>query len=199
LRYDMTLATQKYDTMTLKEKKLRLDAVGKTATIYCDMDGVLAKWEVGCPYERTREPGYFFTLELEPEVKKALLLLKDAGFNVCILSAAYEDGTARKDKARWLEKFGLGDMNRLFVPVRQNKANFIDVLPGNTYILLDDFNFNLIEWDATKKNDGNFIAVKFLNGINGGGDTWKGRTLSVLSDGEEIAHQLADIAIKSFK
>jgi 5'(3')-deoxyribonucleotidase len=180
--------------MTLKEKRLLMESLGKDAIVYCDMDGVLAKWEVGCTYEKTWEPEYFYGLELETCVKDALCLLAEAGFNICILSAAYEEGTARVDKSRWLDKYGMQHLDRLFVPCGCNKADFIDIKSGVNYILLDDYNFNLISWSETNTENSQFIAVKFLNGINGGGDTWKGRTIHHKSSGEIIAHTLADIA-----
>lgn len=183
--------------MTLKEKRLMMESLGKKAVIFCDMDGVLAKWEAGCTFERTLEPHYFRGLELEECVKNALLSLHEAGFEVCVLSAAYIDGTAREDKRSWLEDFGLGELNYKFTICGENKANFIDTKPGVNYILLDDYNVNLLKWSECTKNDCNFIAVKFLNGINGGSDTWKGRTVYHRSSGNIIAHTLADIAVMS--
>jgi 5'(3')-deoxyribonucleotidase len=181
--------------MTLKEKKELMDKLGKQAVIYFDMDGVLAKWEEGCTYERTLEPNYFFTLELEEAIKEAMLLLMEAGFEICILSAAYMNGVAEIDKARWLEKYGLDHVPRLFVPCGISKSEFIDAKPGVNYFLLDDYNFNLTNWSATEKNGGNFVAIKFLNGINGGSNIWKGRTLYHNSTGEILAHSLADFVV----
>lgn len=182
-------------TMTLKEKFEMLTAMGKKATICCDMDGVLAEWEVGCPYEKTWEPGYFLHRDLEVSVRDAMLLLMDAGFDCMALSAAYEEGTARNDKDAWLNNNGLEKMPRMFVPCGHNKADFINSENGVTYILLDDYNFNLNAWDGINKDGGKFIAVKFLNGINGTSDAWNGRTISHRSSGEIIAHTLADIAV----
>lgn len=182
-------------SMTLREKFEMMSKMGKRAVIYCDMDGVLAQWDKACTFELTFEKDYFYNLLLEPAVKEALQLLIDAGFEVSVLSAAYEEGHARIDKSRWLEKYGMKHFNRLYTVCGENKADFIDVEEGVTYILLDDYNPNLINWDATNKNGGNFVAVKFLNGINGGTDAWKGRTIYHRSSGETIAHTLADFAI----
>ena len=181
--------------MTLKEKYEMMRKLGKDAIIYCDMDGVMAKWEKGCTYEKTWTPHYFLHLELEVNVRDALLLLMDAGFRCSALSAAYEEGTAREDKDNWLNNNGLEKLPRLFVPCNVNKANFIDTQSGVTYILLDDYNFNLNAWDATCKDGASYIAVKFLNGINGGGTKWNGRAIHHRSSAEIIAHTLADFAI----
>ena len=183
--------------MTLKEKFEMMKSLGKDVVIYCDMDGVLAEWERGCTYERTWEPHYFLYRDLEKSMRDALLLLMDAGFKCSALSAAYEEGTAREDKSNWLDNNGLEKLPRLFVPCGRNKADFIDAEDGVTYILLDDYNFNLTGWDGIQKNGGKFVAVKFLNGINGGSDVWKGKTVYHRSNGETIAHALADIAVLS--
>jgi hypothetical protein len=183
--------------MTLKEKFEMMKAMGKNVVIYFDMDGVLAEWEVGCTYEKTWTERYFLYRDLEVSVRDAVLLLMEAGFECSALSAAYEEGTAREDKYNWLNNNGLTEMPRLFVPCGKNKADFIEPKENTTYILLDDYNFNLNGWESAKKDCGNFIAVKFLNGINGGSDVWQGRTIHHKSSGEIIAHTLADIAVMS--
>ena len=148
-------------SMTLREKFEMMSKMGKRAVIYCDMDGVLAQWDKACTFELTFEKDYFYNLLLEPAVKEALQLLIDAGFEVSVLSAAYEEGHARIDKSRWLEKYGMKHFNRLYTVCGENKADFIDVEEGVTYILLDDYNPNLINWDATNKNGGNFVAERY--------------------------------------
>lgn len=180
------------EIIALKKKREMLG--DKTVVIYCDMDGVLAKWDKACNIETIFAKDYFFNLLLEPAVKDALLLLHDAGFNVSILSAAAAEGYARGDKTRWREKFGMGHLPYIYTISNENKADFIETKPDGTYILLDDYNPNLLAWAATQK-DGNFVAVKFLNGINGGSDVWQGRTLYHRSDGITMAHTLADMAI----
>ena len=181
--------------MTLKEKFEMLKTLGKEVVIYCDMDGVLAEWEVGCTYEKTWEPHYFLYRDLEKSIRDAMILLMEAGFKCSALSAAYEEGTAREDKDNWLNNNGLSKMPRMFVPCGRNKADFVDAKEGVTYILLDDYNFNLTGWENAKKNGAKFIAVKFLNGINGTSGEWDGRTICNRSSGEIIAHTLADIAV----
>ena len=183
--------------MTLIEKRNLMESLGKEAVIYCDMDGVLAEWEVNCTYEKTWEPHYFLYRDLTATVRDALVLLMEAGFTCIALSAAYEEGTAREDKDNWLNNVGLENLPRQFVPCGRNKADFVDAKEGVTYILLDDYNFNLTGWETTEKNDAKFVAVKFLNGINGGSNVWQGRTIYHRSNGETIAHALADLAVMS--
>lgn len=183
--------------MTLREKYEMMISLGKDIQICCDMDGVLAKWEVGCTYEKTWTPHYFLHRDLQENVRDALLLLLEAGFKCCALSAAYEEGTAREDKRNWLNNSGLANLDDLFVPCGRNKADFIDAKNGATYLLLDDYNTNVIAWSATKKNNANFIAVKFHNGINGNSGNWDGRVIHHHSSAEIIAHTLVDFALMS--
>lgn len=179
----------------LIKKRELMEQFGKDVVICCDMDGVLAEWEIGCTYEKTWEPHYFLYRDLEEVVKDVLLLMMAAGFKCQATSAAYEEGTAREDKDNWLNNNGLETLPRIFMPCGKNKADYIEVKDGVTYILLDDYNFNLIEWEATKRGDAKFVAVKFLNGINGDSGTWAGRTVHHHSSAEIIAHTLADIAV----
>lgn len=179
----------------LIEKRKMMEQLNKDVVICCDMDGVLAEWEKGCTYEKTWEPHYFLYRDLEVGVRDALLLLMAAGFKCQATSAAYEEGTAREDKSKWLDNNGLETLPRIFMPCGQNKANFINTHDGVTYILLDDYNFNLLEWEATSKGSANLVAVKFLNGINGDSGTWTGRTIHHQSSAEIIAHTLADFAV----
>lgn len=177
-------------SMTLKEKYELMVARGRNAIIYFDMDGVLAKWKFA-PLDETAEPGFFYNLDLEPSVRDAVLLLNEAGFAVSILSAVYMNGIAEVDKSRWLDKFDMPHIDRTFVPYGQKKTDYINK-EHDTFILLDDYNLNLVEWDKHKEQ--NYVAVKFLNGVNGGSGTWTGRTLHYHSDGATIANALADIA-----
>ena len=179
---------------TLNElKKIRaLLPADIDATIFCDMDGVLAQWDKACNPEIIYEKDYFYNLLLEPAMKEALLLLYEAGFPLNILSAAATEGYARGDKTRWLKKHGMECLPRLYSPLGRNKTETIDIKPNGVYVLLDDFNPNLIAWEGTEKNNAKFVAVKFLNGINGGSDVWKGRTIYHRSSGEAIAFELAE-------
>jgi hypothetical protein len=179
----------------LIEKRKLMEQFGKDVVFCCDMDGVLAEWEVGCTYEKTWEPHYFLYRDLETVVRDTLLLLMAAGFKCQAASAAYEEGTAREDKDAWLNNNGLETLPRTFMPCGKNKADYIDVKEGVTYILLDDYTFNLTSWEATDKNNAKFVAVKFLNGINGNSGDWSGRTIHHHSSAEIIANTLADLAV----
>ena len=181
--------------MTLKEKHTMMTNLGKKAILYCDMDGVIAKWRDGCTKEDTLVPGYFYNLEIEEGVKEALTLLHEAGFKICFLSAAYMNGVAEVEKANWIKKHNIDFIDKLFVPVGRNKADFIEIVDGVNYFLLDDYNFNLNNWAQLDRPNNKFIAIKFLNGINGGSNEWNGRTIYHRSSGEMLAHTLADFMV----
>lgn len=181
--------------MTLKDKLEVLQSMGKRVVFNFDMDGCLAQWEVGCTYEKTWEPHYFLYRDLEVVLRDAVCLLLEAGYECQATSAAYEEGTARQDKSDWLDNNGMKDLKRIFMPCGKNKADFIDIEDGVTYVLLDDYSFNLLNWEATDKPRSNFVAVKFLNGINGETGKWNGRTVHYHSSAEIIAHTLVDFAI----
>lgn len=177
------------------KKKRNLLPEGVEVFIYSDMDGVLAQWDKACNPEIIYEKDYFYNLLLEPCMREALLLLYAAGYNVSILSAAAVEGYARGDKSRWLAKHEMEELPRVYSPLGHNKTDSIEVKPNSVYVLLDDFNPNLIGWGQTDVEGAKFVAIKFLNGINGGSDLWQGQTIYHRSSGIAIAYELADAAV----
>ena len=83
----------------------------------------------------------------------------------------------------------------MFVPCGRNKADFVRSEEGTNYILLDDYNLNLISWRNENRPGSKFAAVKFLNGLNGNSGDWDGPTIHYHSKGEVIANALADMAV----
>lgn len=139
----------------------------ESITYYFDMDGVLAKWNLGASLEEVARRGYFLHREPEPEIIVALIYMAKLGYDVRILSAAYEDDHSVHDKSLWLDIYGLADIPRVFVPYGKRKGDFVKE-EGN--ILIDDFTKNLDEWQG--------IPVKFYNGINGTKGTYRGYAIS---------------------
>lgn len=134
--------------------------------IYCDMDGVLAKWNTSASLEDTYEPGYFREREADESALRLIRLLVEHGCPVTILSSAYVEGTARKDKRDWLIANGLGDLPYVFVPYGKPKGDYIE----EKGVLLDDFSHNLHDWEQTP----GMVGVKYYNGINGTKGSWTG-------------------------
>ena len=163
------------------------------AIIYFDMDGVLARWNASASLEDTYQPGYFLERELEEKVADLIKGLREKGYDVRILSAAYLEGSARKDKILWLKKNGI-EAEALFVPYGTNKA---DVAPAGQHILIDDFSRNLREWEAA-----GHIGIKFRNGINGTNGTWGGFSIDhrmTVEQMETIVSAVAEYAVRSMR
>jgi 5'(3')-deoxyribonucleotidase len=137
--------------------------------IFIDMDGVVAKWNTNASIEDTYKPGYFLHRESEEKVVRLIQLLTENEYRIRILSAAYEEGTARADKNKWLLKHAVS-APAIFVPYGRNKSDYID--RNEKSILIDDFSKNLREWE-TAGNTG----IKFYNGINGTKGTWDGYSI----------------------
>lgn len=133
--------------------------MGKEKAIYVDMDGVLAIWNSNASQEEVAERGYFLNRDADYPIVAAVHLLKQAGFDIKVLSAAY---TVRAcwEKRQWLNHVGLSAVEAVFVPYGERKADYVE---EDDAILIDDFGKELAEWKG--------IPVKFYNGINGKGGT----------------------------
>ena len=133
--------------------------------ICVDMDGVIAEWSTGGAKE-TLVKGFFAT---RPVVKKAanlVRLLADDGYQVVILSSVYPDGTAAEEKLYWLDKNGLGDIKRVFVPYGENKSDYVTCT--GVCLLIDDYSKNLHNWDESGR-----VGIKYMNRFNGNNGSWK--------------------------
>ncbi len=134
--------------------------------IYIDMDGVLAVWDTTATPDDTKRKGYFLEREIEESVKDLIDSLVSIEVPVCILSAVW-NAEAANEKDSWLNRYFGDNLQRIYVPYGDNKADYIVGGTGN--ILIDDHTPNLIQW-SEKSNK----AIKFMNGINGNGGRWKG-------------------------
>lgn len=136
--------------------------------IYIDMDGVLAVWDTETTPEETKKNRYFLYREKENCIIELINALKARGYDVCILSAVWNEGAAN-DKSEWLDQV-LGNIKRVFVPYGEDKSRYIK---GTNNVLIDDYTENLQKWHAS----GN-IPIKFYNGINGNKGRYKGASIS---------------------
>ncbi len=154
--------------------------------IYCDMDGVLAKWDTRDKPEDTHKPGYFLAREEERKISDLLHILKKMGYEVSILSAVYTNGYAVKEKEAWLDQHGLADIPRVFIPYGGDKSDYVAKTKN---ILIDDYSKNLHQWEKS-----GYVGIKYMNGINGSKGTWKGHTIDHRMTPQAMAQVVAGIA-----
>lgn len=156
----------------------------KYITVYFDMDGVLAKWDPNAKTEDTYKKDYFLYCEEEKVVTEVINILKEK-YTVKILSHAYGKN-AIDAKNKWLDKIGLTDIDRIFVPYGNKKSNYIN--KDETNVIIDDYTKNLNDW----QKDGN-IAIKFRNRINGTKGTWTGPSVKYDMSVKEIVDKIENI------
>ena len=162
----------------------------KNNRYYFDMDGVLAVWDTTSTKADTHEVGYFLEREQDEYIKEIILSLIEASEDVTMLTAVYTDGKAAEEKRTWLDQMGLAHVPMIAVPYGSPKHLFIDADPNVNHILIDDYTVNLKEWVVRGKN---FVAVKFLNGINGTKGTWFGPVFSRAMSAEAVVYMLQHI------
>lgn len=162
------------------KKKAFMPITVEGDAIFFDMDGVIAEWNTG-GIEPTKEPGFFVERPVVEKAVNLIHILRDKGYSVYILSSVYTDGTAAKDKYKWLCGCGLGQVPFVFVPYGEAKADYIT--GDGVHVLIDDYSKNLHEW---KKNGG--IGVKYMNAFNGNHGTWRGIRLTDDMTAEEMGN-----------
>lgn len=131
-------------------------------SVYFDIDGTLAKWNVNAAMEEVFDIQNHYFRKVEPEkfvIDLAYKLYLD-GMDVCIISAAEKDTIP--DKYEWLKENlpFIEDENIFFSPIGADKTQFIKS-NADISVLIDDYNPNLQAWREAGGH-----AVKMLNGIN---------------------------------
>lgn len=159
--------------------------------VFFDMDGVLAQWQDGTPFEVVCSPGYFKNLPTEQNVLNAFrLLAAEESIDLHILSAVLPEAHNTAEKQEWLQnKLGgvVKQENIHFVPVTARKS---EVLGGITKedILIDDYSKNIQEW----QEDGG-IAVKMFNSSNGRSGKYYGAYTCTWLDPKQIAEDIMSV------
>lgn len=121
----------------------------KKITIYCDMDGVLANFNIEPnAVERFKtEKGFFANLEPMTENTKGLELLHNMGYNIKILTTS-PHRKADKDKLKWLKKH-IPYINKKDVIFGRPNIPKIDYVENEQYaVLIDDWGRNISGWLA---------------------------------------------------
>lgn len=175
--------------------------------LFVDMDGTLARYPDGTPYEVVCQPEYSVKLPPNGNMVEALRMINDhiAEFNktcapeerveIFILSAVLDLPHAIMDKKTWLSIYCeyIDDAHQLFVPYGQSKALFVKekfgTLTANDF-LIDDYGKNILNWISEGGH-----PIKLFNGINGKSMTYIGdytcSWLSQLQIVEDILHILS--------
>lgn len=156
----------------------------KNFAIYVDQDGCLARWR-NVPVWVTKLPLYFLFLRREKKLVRLVKSLDAQGFDVRILTKAYEDTWAAQEKMVWLKLVGL-NVPVIIVPYGESKLNYVE----DNGLLIDDFTPNLREWVATGRP-----AVKFRNRINGRHKTWQGPFISY----KMTVHEMQQVIFENMK
>lgn len=143
--------------------------------LFIDFDGTMAEWRVGGRY---LEDGYALSLKPHKELVSVVRELSlRGGVEIYVASAVVSERAAR-DKDAWLDTYipEIDRLHRLYIPYGENKAAWIGAKLGRRLgtddILLDDHSPNLLAWEEAGGR-----GIKFLNGINGKGLSWKGDRL----------------------
>lgn len=155
---------------------------GTISRLFFDLDGTLAKWQE-VSIEELYRSGYFRELPATKLAKYANGIadeLREEGIEVFILSSVLNE-TARKEKDGWCDEHvpNILREHRLYVPYGSDKAAFVRELfrkpISQADVLVDDYSPNLVQWTAWGGN-----AIKWLNGINGLGNTFKGKRVGTV-------------------
>lgn len=176
--------------------------------LFIDMDGTLAEWQEGTPFEIVCENGYAANLPVNGNMvdatKTLVKLCRTRGVDVYILSAVLDFAHSIPDKDKWLDNVlpGVFDTEqRLYVPNGMNKAEFVmqklntnkDSAFLSQCYLLDDYSKNIREWTEAGGK-----AIKVFNGVNGRSGTFYGAyTCSWLNARQIIADVLRNMGLRA--
>lgn len=151
--------------------------------LYFDSDGCLAKWDPNASIEDTFKEGFFTTREPQLNLMDAMCWFDSARGIGEVLSAAYQEGTAIKEKTDWFE-WWCPSIKVNLVPYGVPKSSYINKEECN--ILIDDFTRNLVEWEEASPYN---FSIKFYNEVNGTNGKWAAR------EGMALYHDMTSAAM----
>lgn len=167
----------------------------KQRKLFVDIDGTLAVWQVGTPYEELLKRGYFRNLPAHESVVQAVRMLiaeeKELGFETYALSALMPGNPwAEEDKRVWLAEHlpELAASRMIFCEPGAKKAEIVSEKFGRIhrgFVLLDDYSENLHAWEQAGGK-----GIKLRNGINGTKGTWNGHIASRFASPEHTEIQI---------
>ena len=137
----------------------------KQRKLFADIDGTLAVWQVGTPYEELLKRGYFRNLPAHESVVQAVRMLiaeeKELGFETYALSALMPGNPwAEEDKRVWLAEHlpELAASRMIFCEPGANKAGIVSEKFGRIhrgFVLLDDYSENLMPGNRLAEKESN--------------------------------------------
>lgn len=172
--------------------------------LFVDIDGTLARFHDADKMfiEAMWTPGFYIGLKpFENAVEGLKLFIKEhPEVDVYILSAVLDTDPPFivSEKNAWLDQYlpEISAEHRMFTRAGESKTDYIGNLGEDVY-LLDDYNKNLIEFEAAGAH-----AIKFHNDVNmrglgayGGeaGPLWSGDVVHYDVNPKEFATQLANV------
>lgn len=149
----------------------------KKIVLGIDLDGTVAKWQLGTPFDALFEKDYYANLEPEEGLISNIKYSFDEGLIEPVVISAYftEVPYPKEDKIKWCKKHLPFVENIILVPYGQNKMEYAKkngLKINNNFVMIEDFTQSLND----VVNAGG-IGVKFMNGINGTNGTWNGYKL----------------------
>lgn len=147
--------------------------------LFVDLDGTLARYPDGTPFEVICQPGYVTKLPQNGNMVSALRMINESinahnqtcdeseRVEIYILATVLDLPTAIQDKKTWLSIYCefIDEEHQLFVPYGFKKSEFVKELFGDLTqhdFLLDDYYEELFAWAEC---GGHSIAL--FNGIDG--------------------------------
>jgi len=162
--------------------------------LFVDMDGTLANFHAASNYlEKMWEPGYFEQLDPYSRAVETIDLYRATypDSEIFVISATIDSPTCIAEKEAWLDQHlpHVDADHRIFVPMGEDKSQYIPDGIRRTDVLLDDYNKNLNEW---KEAGG--TSVKFVNEINDRGlhgEPFKGERIAYTAAADRSVYQLS--------
>ena len=168
----------------------------KTINLFVDMDGTLTQMPTkNTSLENIYEQDYFANLK-PYALAKAIndFASKDSCVNIYILSACVDSKYCESEKVAWLfENMPNIDPNHyIFTKIGESKVSkakeIVEDFGENINILQDDYVKNLEKW---QEHSLLCMGVKFINGLNNGDKSWKGKKIRKFSQLEDYIKMMS--------
>ena len=158
--------------------------------LYLDFDGTLVEFKyVGA--DQYSAPRYIFTLDRHENVIQAIKhIIKNKLMEVYVVGAVLPYEHCILDRDEWFDMYlpEIDKEHRIYTPVGDNKAAYINIEKGDVF--LDDWNGNLNSLKMTSCE-----PVKLVNSVNDVHRSWSGARVWFNQDYDTIAYTLYGISL----